>query len=60
MEGGRRVAKGRTNMTLKKKEGGMDGSEGVADEIRVERRRGMHTAGGKEGGREGGRDNERE
>lgn len=57
MEGGRRVAKGRTNMTLKKKRGGVvEGSEGVADEIRVERRRGMHTA----GGREGGRDNERE
>lgn len=57
MEGGRRVAKGRTNMTLKKKKGGVvEGSEGVVDEIRVERRRGMHTA----GGREGGRDNERE
>lgn len=41
----------------KKKRGGwVEGSEGVADEIRVERRRGMHTA----GGREGGRDNERE
>lgn len=57
MEGGRRVAKGRTNMTLKKKKGGVGGRiGGVADEIRVERRRGMHTA----GGREGGRDNERE
>ena len=50
MEGGRRVAKGRTNMRLKKKGGGVEGSEGVADEIRVERRRGMHTAGGREGG----------
>ena len=50
-DGGRKEScKGEDKHEAEKKGGGVEGSEGVADEIRVERRRGMHTAGGREGG----------